>query len=120
MEDEPVCPNCGSQDISHDPTSIISRLSLDESRVCNDCGYSGMFPVVAEDEVASFGEEVAAQEDIVHVEPDFNRGRFLIGLVLLLLGLFASTYATWGNGLLAGLLSLAIGAAIVFEQLSRR
>lgn len=49
----------------------------------------------------------------------FRKKRFLIGAVLFLLGLGASSYATWGNGLLAGLLALAVGAAVAAEELSK-
>lgn len=122
MTGQRVCPNCGSTDIGHDSVNVLSRLSLDESRSCADCGYTGIFPEIEAEELERFREEVVddAEPVAATAEQPFNRGRFLIGLAMLVLGLTASTYSTWGNGLLAGLLSLAVGAAIVFEQIARR
>lgn len=119
MRDERVCPNCGSTDIGHDPVRIMSRLSLDHARECNACGYTGIFPLVAADDMDAFQESVDEQDEMAPPAAGFNRGRFTIGLVMLLMGGVSTFYGTWETGLLAGILALVIGAAVVFEQLSR-
>lgn len=116
-----VCPNCGSTDIGHDRTSTISMLSLGGSRQCNDCGYSGIFPEIDADRV----EEHREQLEEVEVDPQprerrRSRGRIVIGALLLLLGIGATSSTTWGTGLLAGMLALAVGAAVLFEELAPR
>lgn len=117
-----VCPQCGSTRIGHDPGSLLSRLSLDHSQRCEECGYTGFFPVIPDDEREMFQEEVVDNPD-VEVETAGNatgrsRGRLAIGILMLAMGAAASTTATWGNGLLPGLLAMAVGAAIVFEYLT--
>lgn len=85
---------------------------------CRECGYNGIFPEMEPEAVEEFdGGEV---EEMQNESPvGFRKKRFLIGAVLFLLGLGASSYATWGNGLLAGLLALAVGAAVAAEELSK-
>lgn len=117
-----VCPRCGSTQISHDPTSVISRLSLDHTQQCEECGYTGFFPVIAEEELDTFHEEVVDNPE-VEVEPagttgTRSRSRLAIGILMLGMGLAASSTAAWGNGLLAGLLAMAVGAAVIFEYLT--
>ncbi|MDY6766398.1 MAG: hypothetical protein SVW77_03445 [Candidatus Nanohaloarchaea archaeon] len=113
-----ACPNCGSTDIGHDSLSVVSRLSLSGARECRECGYSGIFPEMAEDEVDGFD---GAGMDVTAADRGTGRrwGRAAIGALLLLLGIGASSHATWGNGLLAGLLAVAVGAAVLAEELAR-
>lgn len=117
-----VCPRCGSTRLGHDPGSILSRLSLDHSQRCGDCGYTGFFPVIAEEEMDTFQEEVVENPE-VEVEPagttgTRSHGRLVIGILMLVMGVTASATAAWGNGLLPGLLAMAVGAAIIFEYLT--
>lgn len=117
-----VCPQCGSTRIGHDPGSILSRLSLDHAQQCEECGYTGFFPVIAEEELDTFEEEVVDNPE-VEVEPAEatgarSRGRLAIGVLMLAMGVTASATATWGNGLLPGLLAMAVGAAIIFDYLT--
>ncbi|MDY6774356.1 MAG: hypothetical protein SVS85_04100 [Candidatus Nanohaloarchaea archaeon] len=117
-----VCPNCGSTDIGHDSLSVISRLSLSGSMECRECGYTGIFPEVAPEDAEEFEgreEEVQDLKGRAKTEQEFRYSRFGIGTLLFLLGIGASSYASWGNGLLAGLLALAVGAAVALEELSR-
>lgn len=120
-----VCPNCGSTDIDIDRTDIISRMALNQSYVCTECGYSGIFPEVDADQVDEHRETVRHQQDITianssdHGKHGIRTGRLVIGILFLLVGIPAALYGTWGSGLLAGLLSIVIGGAVVFEQLER-
>lgn len=110
-----ICPRCGSREHGHDPVAALSRLSLNASRRCQDCGYTGMFPTVAEEDVASFREEVVDQDIAVRpVSP--GRGRLVIGGVLFLLGVPAVLFGG-GDGLLSGVLAAAVGAAIIAQYL---
>lgn len=118
-----VCPRCGSTRVGHDPGNLLARLSLDHSQHCEACGYTGFFPVIAEDEMETFREEVVDNPEVtVESAGDGtgtrNRGRLVIGVVMLAMGVVASSTAAWGDGLLAGLLAMAVGAAIVFEYLT--
>lgn len=114
-----VCPDCGSTDIGHDRGDVIS-LVMGTPAVCQACGYSGIFPEVPVDELGEYADAVADRDGPA---PDLQRGRSLprlaTGVLLLLLGAGATSSATWGDGLLAGLLALAIGAALLAEELVR-
>lgn len=114
-----VCPNCGSTDIGHDRSDVVSVL-LGESGQCQDCGYTGIFPEVAVDDLSDYRDALADADidasDTVETAGS-GRGRLVIGVLLLIVGLGATGSATWGNGLLAGLLALAIGAAILAEAI---
>lgn len=114
-----VCPHCGSTDIGHDRSDVVSLLVGGSSR-CRDCGYSGIFPEISPDDLTDYRESLPEVErDDAPVERPRHRGRLVIGVLLLLVGLGASSTTTWGNGLLAGLLALAIGAAVLAEELVR-
>ncbi len=113
-----MCPRCGSTEIGHDTTSVISRLSLSGSLECRDCGYSGIFPEVEPENLEEFRDGLEEVE-VKPVERERSTGRMAAGLVLLLLGLGASSHATWGNGLLAGLLAIAVGASVLFGEITR-
>lgn len=117
-----VCPNCGSTDVGYDRTSTVSMLSLGGSRRCNDCGYSGIFPEVDADRVEEHREQL--EEVDVEVQGrerrERSRGRMAIGAILLLLGIGATSSTTWGTGLLAGMLAIAVGAAVLFEEIAPR
>lgn len=115
-----VCPNCGATDISIDRSDFMTWFGLDTSYRCNSCDYTGIFPEVADDDVAEQRTEIKKRGKLEDALPDTGptRGRILIGILFLLLGIPSSMYATWGAGKLAGLLSLAIGAAIMFEYVS--
>lgn len=117
-----VCPRCGSTRIGHDPGSLLARLSLDHAQHCEECGYTGFFPRIAQEEMDTFQAEVVENPE-VEVEPagtagTRSRGRLAIGILMLAMGIAASSTAAWGNGLLPGLLAMAIGAAIIFEYLT--
>ncbi|MDY6761529.1 MAG: hypothetical protein SVY41_00605 [Candidatus Nanohaloarchaea archaeon] len=113
-----ACPNCGSTDLGHDSLSVVSRLSLSGGRECRSCGYTGIFPEMAAEKVDDFdGADTGALPGNGH-DRGGGRGRLVIGAVLLLLGLGAASHATWGNGLLAGLLAIAVGAAVLAEELA--
>lgn len=116
-----VCPNCGSTDLGHDSLSVISRLSLSGAKECRECGYSGIFPQVPPEKVEAFRERDREDEVVeTAAEPQgLNYGRLALGALLFLLGVGASSFASWGNGLLAGLLALAVGAAVVVEELTK-
>ncbi|MFB6166774.1 MAG: hypothetical protein ABEJ62_00745 [Candidatus Nanohaloarchaea archaeon] len=115
-----ICPNCGSTDIGTDTTSVISRLSLSGSLECRECGYNGIFPEVDEEGLEEAREEIEERDlEDASVQEEFAWSRAGLGLLLLLLGAGATSYATWGNGLLAGLLALAIGASVVFGEITK-
>ncbi len=115
-----VCPNCGSTDVSIDRGDMMSWFGLNTAYRCDDCGYNGIFPEVANDEVDEQQLEIKKrgrlEQDTATSGP--KRGRIIIGVLFLMLGIPSAIYATWGAGKLAGLLSLAIGAAIMFEYAS--
>ena len=115
-----VCPNCGSTKIGVDRSNILSMMALSSSYECQECGYSGMFPEVDNEEVRdqqrAIRDRGKLQETIMTDGP--TRGRILIGIIFLLLGIPAAMYAPWGGGRLAGILSLLVGAAIMFEYIS--
>lgn len=116
-----ACPNCGSTDIGHDSMSVIARLSLSGSRACRACGYTGIFPEVDAEEVEDFdGADVEPAETGQGAAAAPSTGRLLVGALLLVLGIAPAFYLSWGEGLLPGLLALAVGAAVLSEELSRR
>lgn len=120
MQNVRVCPRCGSTDVGHDTTSVISRLSLSDSLECRECGYTGIFPEVDPESLEDFRDNLEeVEEEDVERSGRNRRGRIVIGVLLLLLGLGASSYATWGNGLLAGLLAIAVGASVLFGEMTR-
>lgn len=114
-----VCPDCGSTDIGHDRGDVMS-LILASPSICEECGYSGIFPEVPVDELEEYTAAVADRDEPA---PELRRGRRLpriaTGALLLLLGAGATSSSTWGDGLLAGLLALALGAALLAEELVR-
>ncbi len=123
MAETRVCPRCGSTDLGHDTPSLLSRLALDDSRVCNDCGYSGIFPVVEKRELGEYRAAVRDSDAPVATDgpaAPFSMTRFLTGAVFLLLGLPLIATRPWGGGLLVGLLSVVVGGAVIAEQLGRR
>jgi predicted RNA-binding Zn-ribbon protein involved in translation (DUF1610 family) len=115
-----VCPNCGGTDISIDRSDMLSWFGLDSSYRCASCDYTGLFPEVAKEDVTD--QQMAIKQrgtlEDVDTETGPTRGRILFGVMFLLLGIPSATFASWGTGKLAGLLSLAIGAAIMFEYVS--
>ncbi|MDY6769071.1 MAG: hypothetical protein SVW02_03110 [Candidatus Nanohaloarchaea archaeon] len=118
-----ACPHCGSTDIGHNSLDVVSRLSLSGARECRECGYAGIFPEIDADRVDEFDGadgSVAVEQGQQGNREKGGRGRLLIGTVMLLLGIGASSHATWGNGLLAGLLALVVGAAVVVDEIGRR
>ncbi len=115
-----VCPNCGSTDIGHDSLSVISRLSLSGARECHSCGYAGIFPEADPDDIEGFDGADADVQSAAAPDTAFRPRRALSGGLLLLLGLAPVLYLSWGEGLLPGMLALAVGAAVLAEELSRR
>ena len=117
-----VCPNCGSTDIGRDSSSVLSMVGLDHSRECRDCGYTGIFPEVDRDKVRDQQHEIRKRGKIADAGKNAapSRSRLYIGLLFLLVGIPSSLYATWRTGRLAGLLALAVGAAVLFEYISHR
>lgn len=118
-----VCPNCGSTDIDIDRTDIISRMALSQSYICSECGYSGIFPEVDADQVDSHRDAARHRKDLTVDDTadgtGFRAGRLIAGVLFLAVGIPAALYGSWGSGLLAGLLSILIGGAVVFEQLEQ-
>lgn len=115
-----VCPNCGSTNVHIDRTNIISWLGLDSSYRCDKCGYTGIFPHVDADDVEDHQQEVweRGRLETEHGKDRPTRGRIILGALFLLAGVLPAFYAPWGAGKLAGLLSLAIGGAIMIEYFS--
>lgn len=115
-----VCPNCGATDITIDRSDIMSWFGLETSYRCESCGYTGIIPEVDNDDVGdqklAIKERGKLKDTLVDSGP--TRGRILFGIMFLILGIPSATFATWGAGKLAGLLSLAIGAAIMFEYVA--
>lgn len=115
-----VCPNCGSTDIGVNRDNIMSWMGLDTSYQCGKCGYTGIFPEVSDEDVKEQQLEIRKRgrlkNNISNDGP--TRGRIAIGILFLLAGILPALYAPWGAGKLAGLLSLAIGGAIMFEYAS--
>lgn len=112
-----VCPNCGSTDISIDRTELMSWFGLETSYRCDSCDYSGIFPEVDNDDVDEQRTAIKKRGRLKDTVADAGptRGRILFGIMFLILGIPSAMYATWGAGKLAGLLSIAIGSAIMFE-----
>lgn len=115
-----VCPNCGSTDISVDRSNVISMMALEQSYVCESCGYSGIFPEVDSDRVTEQVAKIKERGRLSDIpEPDGpTTGRIFIGILFFVLGIPAALYMPWGGGKLAGLLSILIGAGVFFEYVS--
>lgn len=59
----PVCPRCGSTNISFVTTSYIVGVSDGTKRRCEDCGFEGMMPEIEEKGVQSFRKQLKSHKN---------------------------------------------------------
>ncbi|MFP4115751.1 MAG: hypothetical protein ACLFTQ_00895 [Candidatus Aenigmatarchaeota archaeon] len=118
-----ICPSCGSEEIRTDRTNFLALLGLDRGYSCPDCGYEGrLFLEIdeeMEDEAKEFFEERDTEDfkkELMDREMDFSRGRFLFGVVFLLLGTPLIVLMSLGLNFFIGVISVLIGLALLHSE----
>lgn len=126
MADIRVCPNCGSDDVSVDRTGMAAKLGLDHGYECGRCGYSGkLFPLVdkdkADDHREALREEKSFDEMEAYEPPELEarKSRFLMGLVMLALGLGSLPVAMRTLTGAIGALLIPIGLSVMYREVKK-
>ncbi len=125
MTDIRVCPNCGSEDVAVDRTGMAAKLGLDYGYKCGRCGFSGkLFPMIDADEVEDHREALREEKDFeemddyVAPDPEVSSGRFMMGLVMLVLGLGSLPVAMRTLTGAIGALLVPIGLSVMYREVT--
>lgn len=116
-----VCPNCGSENLKKSKGDILGFLGGTSKHFCKECGYEGRIFLEIDPERLKEAKETLQDKDTPDLDTreTFDKVRFVVGIVFLILGIPPLVYAPLGGSFLVGAVSAIIGLLLFHREIKK-